>query len=367
MLKRDVNQADIELTPISIVSVQPVIHLNELDQSFMYSRLLKEILLKMKYDENQKTKFIELCLTQQVENESAHRVIDEFERDYDGSSPIWWYTRDCFIYSMLNKALRTQDIEIIIKMSFFIRDLHQQIEQLHLRSDNRNRSIEVYRGQAMSNAEFDKMKNNKNGLLSFNSFLSTSFDSQIAFARADSTRDDPELTGVFFKIKIDPLISTTPFASIDDVSYFSDSEQEVLFSMHTIFRIGEMRQIENRLWEVILTLTSDDDEQLKRLGDYIHKEIEVQTEWAQLANLMLKMGEFKKSKEIYHAIHESAAINDLATEAWYHNNIGYIMTEEGNQKAALSHLQKALEIKEQYLPSDHLKYFIQAAIPTDKS
>ncbi|CAF4434233.1 unnamed protein product, partial [Adineta steineri] len=47
---------------------------------------------------------------------------------------------------MLNKALRTQDIEIIIKMGFFIRDLHQQIELLHSATKNQG-SLTVYRGQ----------------------------------------------------------------------------------------------------------------------------------------------------------------------------------------------------------------------------
>ena len=37
---------------------------------------------------------------------------------------------------------------------------------------------------------------------------------------------------------IDPAQSTTPFASIIDVSYFRGQEDEVLFSMHTVFRIG---------------------------------------------------------------------------------------------------------------------------------
>ncbi|CAF4091600.1 unnamed protein product, partial [Rotaria sp. Silwood2] len=137
ILKRDIRQTDIYFTPISIVSVSSAIDLNQLDQSFMYSQLLKEILLEMEYDEKAKTEFIEFCQIQHVDNESSLHVIDEFERKYDRPSPIWWYTRDCFIYSMLNKALRTQDTEIIIKMGFFLRDLHRQIEQLHSNSKNR--------------------------------------------------------------------------------------------------------------------------------------------------------------------------------------------------------------------------------------
>ena len=74
------------------------------------------------------------------------KIIEEFNRTYNISSTIWSYTRECFIYSMLNRALRTQGVEIIIKMESFIRDLQRQIEQLHSQSDNID-SFLIYRGQ----------------------------------------------------------------------------------------------------------------------------------------------------------------------------------------------------------------------------
>ena len=197
ILKQDVRQADINMTSISIVSPSTAIDLNQLDPSFMYSQLMKNILLKMKFNESAKTDFIEFCILQQFENQSAIDVINEFDGDYDRTSPIWWYTRDCFIYSMLNKALRTQDIETIIKMGFFMRDLHREIEKLHFNTDNRS-PFTVYRGQGIQNAEFEKIKHSEGGLLSFNNFLSTSTDPQIAFQRAESAGDDPELAGVLF-------------------------------------------------------------------------------------------------------------------------------------------------------------------------
>jgi hypothetical protein len=45
--------------------------------------------------------------------------------------------------------------------------------------------------------------------------------------------------------------SITPFALIDDHSAFP-RESEILFSMHSIFRVNEIKQSleNNRLWEV---------------------------------------------------------------------------------------------------------------------
>jgi hypothetical protein len=173
MLKTDVRQSESPLAPISIIPTASSTNMNELDQSFMYSQLLKEILIDLPHDDNDKKELINFCRQQYAHNDRELHIIDEFEQKYDCPSPVWWYTRECFTYSMLNKALRTQDLEIIIKMGFFVRDLHRQITRLHSES-NIKHSFVVYRGQGMSNDEFAKLKKSKGCLLSFNNFLSTS-------------------------------------------------------------------------------------------------------------------------------------------------------------------------------------------------
>jgi hypothetical protein len=61
-------------------------------------------------------------------------------------------------------------------------------------------------------------------------------------------------------MKIDPSILLTPFVSIHDVSAYQ-TEEEILFSMHSVFRIEQMKEIDrnDRLWQVDLLLTSDND------------------------------------------------------------------------------------------------------------
>ncbi len=58
---------------------------------------------------------------------------------------FFFYLRDTFVYRMLNHALRTSEAEVLIRMAFFIKDLHRQIEQLH--STLSNVPTIVYRGQ----------------------------------------------------------------------------------------------------------------------------------------------------------------------------------------------------------------------------
>ena len=54
---------------------------------------------------------------------------------------------------MLNRALRVMDVDHIIKLGFFINDLHRHIEQLHLEQftdQNSHKNFTIYRGQGMT-------------------------------------------------------------------------------------------------------------------------------------------------------------------------------------------------------------------------
>jgi hypothetical protein len=149
-LKEDIKHCEHELTSIQTLCSRTSKISDHLDASFMYSQLLKEILLSMKHDstsfEQAKEDFVNFCRIHYAKNSAELCVIEEFKENYNNSSPIWWYTRECFTYSMLNRALCTQDMEILIKMSFFICDLHQQFEHLYKTMDN-GQVLTVYRGQ----------------------------------------------------------------------------------------------------------------------------------------------------------------------------------------------------------------------------
>lgn len=43
----------------------------------------------------------------------------DFEQNYSANEALSWYTRDSFLFRMLNKALRTENIDIIYKFRFF--------------------------------------------------------------------------------------------------------------------------------------------------------------------------------------------------------------------------------------------------------
>lgn len=215
--------------------------------SINHSCILKEIILDIEHEKRAKKEFIEFCCTHYADNQTQINKIHDFERLYEHHSPIWWYSKEPFIYSTLNKALRIQEIDVIIKMGFFIRDLHRQIEQLHSNARQTTKMI-IYRGQGVSKDDFEKIRKSEGDLLSFNNFLSTSLDKDVSYSFAESAGDNPQLIGILFEIEIDPLISTVSFALLNNISHHSETEEEILFSMHTVFRIGKINRIKDCLW-----------------------------------------------------------------------------------------------------------------------
>jgi hypothetical protein len=116
---------------------------NYLNSSFMYSQLLKEILLDLHTEGvTDRRFFIEYC----YEHSSDKTMIDKFDCNYKEFSPIYWYSAYPFVFETVNTALRTVDIDLLLRMIFFIGDLHKQIEERHSNIQQKERLV-VYRGQ----------------------------------------------------------------------------------------------------------------------------------------------------------------------------------------------------------------------------
>ncbi|CAF1068388.1 unnamed protein product [Adineta ricciae] len=330
-------------------------NLDQLEPSFMYTQIFKNILLEMEHDKQTITDLAEYCRKLYSGNINEENTIKEFERDYRPDKAIWWYTRECFTYQMLNRALRTLDGEVIINMGFFLHDLHKQIKQLHQQqvSSYQGKPFPVYRGQGLLKEDFYKLSTTAGGLLAFNNFLSTSTEKKRSLDFTYLTLDDPEKVGILFVITVDPNISSTPFASIGDFSYFKD-EAEILFSMHSVFRVGTIRQAGDKnqiYYQVQLQLTADDDPQLRALTERVEGEIEGDTGWQRLGNLLLRIGQMEKAEDLYTVLLKQTS--DESDTALYYHNLGYLKNQQGDYKTAVEYYERVLEIRQKTLPSNH--------------
>ena len=331
---------------------------DQLDQSFMYSQLLKEILLEIDFGKKSVKELANYSRTQFADSEKELNIIETFERKYHEYSPIWWYTYEGFLYPMLNRALRMMEVDIVIKMGFFIRDLHRQITKLHHKQFKTHHQVTpsfvVYRGQGLFRGEFDKLRKTAGGLISFNNFLSTTKKPTVAQIYARRALSDTDSVGIVFEMLINPSVSSTPFALIDKVSFFKGAEQEILFSMHTVFRIGEITRIDdqsNRLWTVQLTLTSDNDQQLNALTQRMREETRGSKGWFGLGQLLINLGQCEKAEHLYKVL-LSETSKDTEKENIYHQ-LGWIRDNLGHYAEAIKYHEMSLEIGKKILPANH--------------
>ncbi|CAF3332840.1 unnamed protein product [Rotaria socialis] len=402
-LKKIARHCDHDSIPMSFVPKQSLAigdesqqqNIDELEPSYMYSVLFKEIMLEINEDDEKSMKsLVTYCHKKNI----SKSELDEFERQYCPKLSIWWYTKESFLYGTLNKALRSLDMECMVKIGFFIRNLHRQLEKQHQEQlSTYEKEFLVYRGQGMTKEAFQHLLDTKGGLLSFNSFLSTSKQRRVAMEFVQLTMSNNEdIVGIIFIMTIDQSkisAKTTPFAMIDEYSAIP-AEQEILFTMHTVFRVVDIKQTieNNRLWEVQLAITGDNDPQLAALTDRIKKEITGSTGWHRLGDLMLIVGHFSQSEELYNellknassdsniahiyhqlgmlkyhqGIYQEAAIfyenslevilktlpEDDASLAGTYNNIGLVYKSMGDYSKALEYYDKSREIKEKFLSPD---------------
>ncbi|CAF2143927.1 unnamed protein product, partial [Rotaria magnacalcarata] len=170
-------------------------NLNQLPPSYMYSVIFKDIILEIDHDDNKSMNtLVDFCRQKNI----PEIQINLLQSKYHEKSPVWWYTKPMFLYGMLNRALRTLDMEGMTKLGFFIRSLHRQLEDLHQeQSANFQTALTVYRGQEMSKEDFQNLFDSKGGLLSFNNFLSTSMEPKVAMEFVERTmKKNPDVVGV---------------------------------------------------------------------------------------------------------------------------------------------------------------------------
>lgn len=196
-----------------------------------------------------------------VGNTAQINLIDEFQTKYNSDDAIRWYSRDAFLYRLLNQALRKHNVELLFIFGYYVQDLNRQLtreyEQFRLAhlSDS---VITVYRGQIMSRNEIEELASYR--LSVSNSFFSTTIDRHLAtFFLNPLAKPDDEMQNALFQIKLDCTLQSRPFADISHLSYFQ-TEDEILFTIGTLFEVGDVIYDEiERFWLIQFELIYDDN------------------------------------------------------------------------------------------------------------
>ncbi|CAF4090790.1 unnamed protein product [Rotaria sp. Silwood2] len=339
-------------------------NLNEEEALFMWNQLLIEILNRMPLTSISRKDLLNECREEYQGDNIELCKIQEFEDTYNADNVIEWYTRDAFLYRLLNRALRTRDISIIFRFRFVLVDLHNRLSDLHVKYIDlldETANLTVYRGQGLTISELTKLKGNINGRIAMNSFTSTSLSSATALEFAGNGTGRPLIESVLFEIECPIKLSTKPYANIQKYSYLK-TEDEILFTIGTTFRIESVEQYTDDIWLVKLILCEDGINSIKdELIDQLKSEIDQTADVLTLARFLYQMNDLDKAEEFY-----TLLLNELPSRhsdvITIKNDLGGIYREKGEYLQALQTHKEALKLHRLMMPHDFVQ---RAAIYND--
>lgn len=324
----------------------------ELNGHFIHFLLLIDVLIRIKPTEDDKKELIKRCREEYQDNDPQLSMIREFESDYIPRKALWWYTRDSFVYNMLNKALRTQNTELLYLFRFLIHDICEL-----LKSHQCQEPIRAFRFQPMSNSELKTLQNSIENFISINSFFSTSARSDIALKYAIHSTASNDLHRVLFGITADPrVVKSKPFAAISSLSYFSQ-ECEILFMVGCIFRLKSVRRDENnKLWLIEMQLADDGESDLKKLFDHLKNDYgggEEEVNLQSFGDVLRHMGKYDLAKKVYTNVRRRGSGGDIA----FYNlcfSLGMTHKAKNDFDRSLHWFQKGLRKKLEKDPTDYV-------------
>lgn len=86
-------------------------NLSEEEAEFLWFQMFKDVILRMSRDNHAQQQLTQFCSHYYRGSKKELGFINEFVGDYTSDKSIYWYTRQTFLYKLVNKALRTEDIE----------------------------------------------------------------------------------------------------------------------------------------------------------------------------------------------------------------------------------------------------------------
>ena len=219
----------------------------------------------------------------------------------------------------------------------------------------------------MSMADFDaKIRREKNNLIAFDTFLSTSLFEHVAkgFACKDKRPTDES---ILLRIQINANEIGRPFADIRRLSAIG-REGEILLSMGTVFRVVNVATEKNSegLWIVDLVSANDDDALLKREGqktqgmllDFFKKvylaqlkvddDRQIAASCVNMASMYFRKEQYQTSLDLYKKSFDKLSklsSPDPLTMATYKSNIAQAHRALKQTDAALELYKEALETR----------------------
>ncbi|CAF3609892.1 unnamed protein product [Rotaria socialis] len=244
-------------------------------------------------------------------NRREYKTITEFEKSYDSDKSIYWYTKDSFLYRLVNKALRTEDVGQLHLFRFFISDLSLKLTEIYKELTLKEKTIfMLYRGLKMEMDELKRLKENIGCVISANGFLSTSHSKDVAIQFATRTTKRADITPVIFEIECN--LSTAKSIVFGDIWKYSEfaQEEEVLFNLGSTFKIESMENNKALNMTVFKLIATDAGMEFAQKYIELNRERYEETTPDILFGLLLvQMGKYDQSLNYFKGLLNASNVN----------------------------------------------------------
>lgn len=231
--------------------------------------LMRNFMIDMANPQTAETEMLLLCRNYFYCDPKELAQIDQFQTEYVPSKAIWWFTRESFVYKILNMALQSENIQLMYTFRFLIHDLSLQLRQLqHLESKYiENHSFMAYRGGLMPENQLYAFIEGIGCLFLANGYLSASPNRSVAYQFAKNAQ--PDMASVLYEIEV-PYHSRCVFANVSSQSYYTD-EAEIIFDMGLVLRLIKVSVTDdaNHKIHIIKMITEDSCSIEQQCGEYL--------------------------------------------------------------------------------------------------
>ncbi|CAF4964940.1 unnamed protein product [Rotaria sp. Silwood1] len=233
--------------------------------------------------------------------------------------------------------------ELIRRCKKQYEDIYHQLKDFQAKD-----RLQLYRSQMISSDELINLEQCCGQFISVNSFFSTSTNEQKALSFLKRSHVTDNLKPILFEIIADPtVINTKPFADISQYSAFPN-ESEILFMLGSIFRLESVkRNSDDQVWIIRMVLSSDDEHDLKQvLMDMKEQLGGGETNLQTLGRLLSEMSRFDLAEKYFIRFLKQLSPDDPLLYDLY-QDLGKLASQVNNLDKSMEWRQKAITLKKQ--------------------
>ena len=287
--------------------------------------------------------------------------IKKFEETYCSHDAIKWYTKPCFLFRLINNALRSEDPLALYTFRYFIFDLSANLAIARPTSMD---SIQLYRGSKIRREEIEGL--DVGSIVAVNGFFSSSRNRDIAEMFIDicpmtgmspSRNRNDKIQYALFEILIEQNgLSDVVVADACAQSHITD-EEEMIFDLGTVFAITSIDYDSTRfLWNIKITPSSTAVQLAKEYDLYVLdrlKEFDPNILFGRI--LTTNLAKYSHALTFYHYL-----LRTLPPNSEQRPNIYFELARtyrfQGKYEPAIKYFQAARLLQRRRLPQWEFEY-----------